>query len=116
MACRTSGPSPLLLGATYCMRFVSCQASLFSLPCGFISAGRERLFILPSFALPVSSPCCFFSSQVKQRHRLMEDRVAEEKQKTSAAEAKAAKLQAKNKSLSDENTKLRQILQQIQVS
>lgn len=42
--------------------------------------------------------------------------MAEEKQKTSAAEAKVAKLQAKNKSLNDENTKLRQILQQIQVS
>lgn len=32
-----------------------------------------------------------------------------------AAEAKVAKLQAKNKSLSDDNTQLRQILQQIQV-
>ncbi|CBJ48394.1 hypothetical protein Esi_0002_0183 [Ectocarpus siliculosus] len=52
--------------------------------------------------------------RVRQRHRLMEDRAAEEKQKTAASEAKVAKLQAKNKFLSEENTKLKQILQQIQ--
>lgn len=46
----------------------------------------------------------------------MEDRAAEEKQKALAAEAKATKLQAKNKILNDDNTQLRQILQQIQVS
>lgn len=46
----------------------------------------------------------------------MEDRAAEEKQKATVAEAKVAKLQSKNKSLSDDNTQLRQILQQIQVS
>lgn len=45
----------------------------------------------------------------------MEDRAAEEKQKTAASEAKVAKLQAKNKFLNEENTKLKQILQQIQV-
>lgn len=45
----------------------------------------------------------------------MEDRAAEEKQKASVAEAKVVKLQAKNKSLTEDNTQLRQILQQIQV-
>ena len=45
----------------------------------------------------------------------MEERALEEKQKVTAAEAKMVKLQAKNKNLNDENTQLRQILQQIQV-
>lgn len=45
----------------------------------------------------------------------MEERAQEEKQKATAAETKMAKLQAKNKMLSEENTQLRQILQQIQV-
>ena len=51
---------------------------------------------------------------MKQRNRLMEERSQEEKQKTSAAEAKVAKLQARNRTLTEENTQLRQILQQIQ--
>lgn len=45
----------------------------------------------------------------------MEERAQEEKQKTTAAEAKVAKLQVKNRALNEENTQLRQILQQIQV-
>lgn len=45
----------------------------------------------------------------------MEERAQEEKKKTTAAEAKVAKLQAKNRALNDENSHLRQILQQIQV-
>lgn len=45
----------------------------------------------------------------------MEERAQEEKQKTTAAEAKVAKLQVKNRGLNEENTQLRQILQQIQV-
>ncbi|CAM9952899.1 unnamed protein product, partial [Laminaria digitata] len=52
--------------------------------------------------------------RVRQRHRLMEERAQEEKQKATAAEAKMVKLQGKNKSLNEENTQLRQILQQIQ--
>ena len=45
----------------------------------------------------------------------MEERAQEEKQKATAAEAKVVKLQAKVKNLNEENTQLRQILQQIQV-
>ena len=60
--------------------------------------------------------------QVRQRHRFMEERAAEEKSKVTAAEGRITKLQAKiramteeNRVLSEENTKLHQILQQLQV-
>lgn len=45
----------------------------------------------------------------------MEDKAQEDKQKISAAEARLTKLQTKNRALVEENTQLRQILQQIQV-
>lgn len=52
----------------------------------------------------------------------MEDRVQEEKSKVTAAEGRTSKLQAKfreltekNRALGDENTQLRQILQQLHV-
>ncbi|CAM9176541.1 unnamed protein product, partial [Sphacelaria rigidula] len=61
--------------------------------------------------------------RVRQRHRFMEDRAAEEKSKVTAAEGRIAKLQVKiramteeNRVLSDENKKLHQILQQLQDS
>lgn len=46
----------------------------------------------------------------------MEEKAQEDKQKIVAAEARLMKLQTKNRALVEENTQLRQILQQIQVT
>lgn len=53
---------------------------------------------------------------MRQRNRFMEDKAQEEKQKIAAAEVRLTKLQTKNRALVEENTQLRQILQQIQVT
>lgn len=46
----------------------------------------------------------------------MEEKAQEDKQKIVAAEARLMKLQTKNRALVEENTQLRQILQQIQAT
>lgn len=45
----------------------------------------------------------------------MEERAEDEKSKATAAEARASKLQARVRALTEENIQMRQILQQIQV-
>lgn len=54
--------------------------------------------------------------KIRKRNRGMEEKAQEDKQKIVAAEARLMKLQTKNRALVEENTQLRQILQQIQVT
>ena len=81
----------------------------------FCSVPIAYVCVRPSVRSFVRPSVRHIFSQVRQRHRLMEERAQEEKQKATAAEAKVVKLQAKVKNLNEENTQLRQILQQIQV-